>query len=174
MKNKVTAGPVWQVNREQITRVGNKLTSSKKVVPREKVPAEQIHWGTNSLLHRPPQRLCRWSAFAVALLSRRLCRFGLRRLRWAWGALLVWGCLPFVVRGFGTGFLRDSAAFSLVAAARTFSKMASVGTSTRLSPKADSRTELTACWSWTRFLSRLVLAVRSSSSLTWIQASAIW
>ena len=83
--NKVTAGTVWQVNREQIPQVGNKLTSLEKVVPREKVPAEQIHWGPNSLLHRPPQRLCRWNAFAVALLSRRLCRFGLRRLRWAWG-----------------------------------------------------------------------------------------
>ena len=33
--------------------MGNKFTGSKKVVPREKVPAEQIHRGTHSLLHRP-------------------------------------------------------------------------------------------------------------------------
>ena len=52
MKNKVTAGTVWQVNREQILRVGNKFTGagSKKVVPMGFVPH-----GTNSLGKKFPR-----------------------------------------------------------------------------------------------------------------------
>ena len=55
------AGTVWQVNWEQIPRVGNKFTGSKKIVLREKVPAKQIDRGTNNArftLADPMPRLC--------------------------------------------------------------------------------------------------------------------
>ena len=67
MKNKVTTGTVWQVNREQIpraagTRVGTNSPARKKLYPVNLFRKEQIPWGkssrgTNSLGNKFPLTL---------------------------------------------------------------------------------------------------------------------